>query len=521
MTDQTEAETVPSGQLRWSDSLRIRLHTHWASRTAFWEHVRRFGSWFEFEAAARASDRNESRISIELEPEGRIGSLRIGAKPQDHELDKHQDLWGFLGSLGIRRIELDARLERNQIEDVIGLLHCYRQTIEKGSAAGRGVVGQLTSPQGIHVACTQTSLTDHTLTIRYTYCTLRFSRVVHWFEQHNEKFHDHRTLFHVAPRYAVLVSLLVGGPGIAAALILGHWFFSAGLALAALALLGLTYISFMVVGSVEYDNEEKAYNLKRAYGQLRDYTDRIQTDIERARTVQETFLPDPERMPFRDRIEWGASFAPAEEVGGDYFDVAELDETRVAILFSDVSGHGMGAAFITAIIKTTFRAWLDKPDGLEGLARQINANLLRLVPLGSFAAVFMAIYDVATHELSYTNCGHQPEPWHFSGDGSTSIHTLSDARNLLMGIREQPEVATSSVTLERGDTVLFVSDGIVENPNADNQQYGTARFTAFVQSKQALAPNQLVEAISNEAQNYSNATEQSDDRTILALRIRS
>lgn len=520
-TGQEKAEPTGSGQLRWTDALRIRFHTHWIGRTPFWEHVRRFGSWFEFEAAAVAGDRNESRISIELEPEGRITSLRIGTRPQDHELDKYQDLWAFLGSLGVRRIELDARLERNQIEDVIGLLHWCRQSIGRSSVAGRDLVGQLTSSHGVHVACTQTSLTDRTLTILYTYCTLRFSRVVHWFEQHNAKFHDHRTLFHIAPRYAILVGLLLGGPGIATAALLGHWLFAAGLALVALVLLALTYVSFMVVGSVEYDNEEKAYNLKRAYGQLRDYTDRIQTDIERARTVQETFLPDPKRMPFRNRIEWGASFAPAEEVGGDYFDVAELDDTRVAILFSDVSGHGMGAAFITAIIKTTFRAWLDRPDTLEELARQINANLLRLVPVGSFAAVFLAIYDVATHELAYANCGHQPEPWHLPGNGNTSIRTLSNARNLIMGIREQPQIATSSVTLAPGDTILFVSDGIVENPNEDNQQYGAARFVAFLQANQARAPKDLVQAISDEAQNYSQGTQQSDDRTVLALRVTS
>ena len=490
-------------------------------RKAFWEHVRRFGSWFEFEAAALADARNENEIAIELSPEGTIASLRIGTKVHDHKLDGSAELWAFLGSLGVRRIELDARLERNQIEDVIGLLHCHRRGLEKGNTGAATIAGQLRSDQGVHVACTETSLTNHTLAIRYSYCTLRFSRVVHWFEQRNRKFHDHRTLFYVAPRYALLIGLLIGGPEITIAIVLGHWFFAAGLALATLFIMGLTYVFFTVVGSVEYDNEEKAYNLRRAYGQLREYTDRIQTDIKRARTVQETFLPDPQHMPFRDRIEWGASFAPAEEVGGDYFDVAELDETRAAILFSDVSGHGMGAAFITAIIKTTFRAWLDQPDTLEGLAGQINANLLRLVPLGSFAAVFLAIYDVSTRELTYANCGHQPEPWRLCGTNGTPIASLSDARNLVMGIQEQATIATSSVTLAAGDTVLFVSDGIVENPNVDNQYYGTVRFSSFVQSKKALAPTQLVEAITNEARLYSDGTEQSDDRTVLALRIRS
>jgi len=199
--------------------------------------------------------------------------------------------------------------------------------------------------------------------------------------------------------------------------------------------------------------------------------------------------------------------------------VAELDGNRVAILFTDVSGHGMGAAFITAIMKTTFRAWLDNPDTLEGLAQQMNANLLRLVPLGSFAAVFVAIYDVSTHRLAYANCGHQPEPWHIPAEKDATMQALSEARNLIMGIQEQPEIATAWITLAPDDTILFVSDGIVENPDADGRQYGMERFASFLESRRSWAPGPLVQAIAKEAGDYSAGADQSDDRTILALRI--
>jgi len=212
---------------------------------------------------------------------------------------------------------------------------------------------------------------------------------------------------------------------------------------------------------------------------------------------------------------------PAEKVGGDYFDVAELDNTRVAILFSDVSGHGMAAAFITAVMKTTFQAWLDAGGTLEELAQQMNVNLLRLVPIDSFAAAFVAIYDRSTGRLHYINCGHQPEPWHIPGDKDHTIHSLNGARNLIMGIEEHVDLTTSSVTLEPGDTVLFVSDGIVENPNIDGALYGTERVESFLQSKRLLPPETLVQTISDEARNYSRGTTQSDDRTILALRIRA
>jgi sigma-B regulation protein RsbU (phosphoserine phosphatase) len=150
----------------------------------------------------------------------------------------------------------------------------------------------------------------------------------------------------------------------------------------------------------------------------------------------------------------------------------------------------------------------------------MNLHLLRLVPIGSFAAVFIAIYDRSTGRLQYANCGHQPEPWRIPGSQDQVIEALSEARNLIMGVDERVDIVTSSVALEPGDTVLFVSDGIVENPNIDGRLYGTERFESFLQAKRLLPPEALVQTISDEAHDYSRDTEQSDDRTVLALRIK-
>ena len=74
-----------------------------------------------------------------------------------------------------------------------------------------------------------------------------------------------------------------------------------------------------------------------------------------------------------DKIDWAHSFEPADEVGGDYFDVGIIDENRLTVLFSDVCGHGMSAAFITAVLKTTFQAWLDNANTLTELGANLNA----------------------------------------------------------------------------------------------------------------------------------------------------
>jgi sigma-B regulation protein RsbU (phosphoserine phosphatase) len=516
---ELQAESTLTPELGVLDRVRTRACKLLGRRTELWAQARHFGAWFETEAATMAEEASQTEVVVELDPEGRPHNLRIGPKRYEHDLERYQRLWTFLNSLGVARIQLDARLERNQIEDVVSLLYCRRRAIREGASSSNGIVNQLSSANGVHVACTQTAIVDRTLRIVYTYCTLRFSQAVHWFEERHRRFHDHRTLFYAAPRYGVLITAVACGPALIIAALHAEWLLFGILAVSALALFALTYALFMIIGSVEYDNEEKAYNLGKAYGQLRRYTEKIQADIERARTVQEKFVPATEQMPFHEHLTWAASFVPATEVGGDYFDVAPLDETRVAILFSDVSGHGMGAAFITAVMKTTFQGWLDGRGTLEELASQLNANLSRLVPLGSFAAAFVAVYDIAQHGLVYANCGHQPEPWHLPAKATDPIRALDDARNLVLGIREQTQVTPSCMLLHPGDSLLFVSDGITENPNAQGRLYGTDRFEAFLQSKRSFEPAMLVQAISNEAHDHSDGADQTDDQTILTFRV--
>lgn len=515
------AETHDSVPLGFLEVVRNKLNALLMCRTALWKDIQSFASWLELDAASVANEANQSTILIELGPDGVVETMRIGPKKYPHKLIMYQRLWNFLYPLGIRYIKLDTRLEKNQVEDVLILLYSHRRELKRHAGEiVRGITSHLLSKKGVLVACTCSSIQNETLLISYSYCTLRFSRIVRWFERGHKTFRDHRALFHAAPRYALLIGLIATGPGVILAYIYSDWYLLTILGLGAPVLIGLIYLFFMVVGSVEYDNEEKEYNLIKAYDKLKVYTDRIQTDILRARMVQEQFLPDLSNMPFSEQLDWAGSFAPAEQVGGDYFDVRALDDNRVAILFSDVSGHGMAAAFITAILKTAFQAWVDNKSTLPELVGQLNSNLCRLTPTESFASVFVATYDVSTRELCYINGGHQPEPWRISAKNEKSISALSDAHTLIMGIEGDIAIKTSRQTLKPGDIILFVSDGIIENQNVDSEQYGTDKFEKFLETKRQSPVQNLVKLIVNEMEAFSKDAEQSDDRTILAFQIK-
>jgi len=492
-------------------SLRIR-------GTKLWPQIVDFSKWFEFEASDLAKKSNHEEIWIDLQDNGDIHKLWIGEIESHEYLVKYHILWEYLASLGIRKLCLDPRLEMNQIQDIFAFIKSHDSILRnRKRISGNAVSNAFRDGKSVHFACAELVLEDNVLYAKYSYCTLKYSKLVHWLEKSNRSFRDHRSLFHMAPRYGILLAVIILAPSLLLAGMHGQWYIFSLLAVASVALYGITFLFLMVVGSVEYDNEEKNYRLSRAYTQLQIYASRIQADIKRAQTIQQCFLPDTSKMPLSDLVDWASSYKPAEEVGGDFFDVQHLDDERAVIIFGDVCGHGMAAALITAVLKTTFQEWIEKPTDLEKLAIQLNRNIYDTTPLGDFAAVFMAILSGKTGDLEYINCGHNPEPWVLAVTDNGQIDQLSEARCMILGIDDHIDIRNAVVQLKSGGGILIVSDGIIENQDIEGNLYGKERFEELLKKNEKKSISELADIITGQAESFSRSAELKDDQTLLAF----
>lgn len=490
--------------------------------TELWNQIADFSRWFECDAADLAKRKNQDQIRIDLTADGHIQRLWIDGIAAHDNLLHHSLVWTYLASLGIHTLCLDPRLEMNQIQDIFVFLKSmegalrYRDRKQKNATLDAFLEGR-----SIHFACAALTLEENVLSAKYSYCTLKYSQFVHWLEKSNRSFRDHRSLFQMAPRYGILLAALILAPSLLLAGMHGEWYLFSLLAVAAVALYGITFLFLMVVGSVEYDNEEKNYRLSRANTQLKLYASRIQADIKRARTIQQCFLPDTSNMPLSDRVDWASSYRPAEEVGGDFFDVQHLDDDRAVIVFGDVCGHGMAAALITAVLKTTFQEWIGNPTGLEKLAARLNRNIYHITPMGDFAAVFLAILNGKTGQLDYINCGHNPEPWILPPAANGPVTQLDAAGCMILGIEEQIDITTSRMTLKPGGGVLIVSDGIIENQDIEGNLYSQERFEALLRDNRAMHVFELKNLITGQANAFSKGADLKDDQTLLGFRLKS
>ncbi len=516
-----ETEIKKSQQAAWltvGERFKLKIAQILIRTSPLWAQVKGFANYFENNIQTDAKKRGVSKAVIETGLSSGSVNLWLGFRRVHQDLDDYKKLWDFISWLGIQELEMDVRLESNQITDIITLLYTKRRHIRNALHNDKinHSIKKLISSKGIHIACTRTRINEKCLRIEYTYCILCFSRIVRWFEHVNSEFRDHRALFTAAPRYAFSVAALATIVPIILAVANSNWMLLTISILEAVVLFIIIYLFFSVVGSIEYDNEETNFNLTIALRQLEEYTNRFQTDIKRAQAIQMKFLPSSKPEPFKDKLNWAWFFRPQEQVGGDYFDLEKLDDNKVAMIFCDVSGHGMSAAFITAIVKTTFQIWTDNKQSLTILAQDLNSNLYRITPDDSFAAAVIAVFHLDTGVLEYANLGHNPEPLISTPD--KNIVTLSDANNLLLGVNENIDLQIKQKKLLPGQTLIFVSDGITEAVDADENEYGIERFCDFIRHS-AEDNEKMVNNLYSEIISYTNGADQLDDQTILTMKI--
>jgi serine phosphatase RsbU (regulator of sigma subunit) len=186
-----------------------------------------------------------------------------------------------------------------------------------------------------------------------------------------------------------------------------------------------------------------------------------QRDI--ALQLQRSLLPD---VPEHQRLDVHASYAPAQgamAIGGDWYDVVELADGRMALSVGDVAGHGLPAASVMGQLRSAARALaLDRSAGpaevlqrLDGFASRIDGRPL--------ATVVFAIADPATGALRYALAGHPP-PLLLRADGTAEL--LQDGRSPLLGVDPVEPRPEGEARLAPGDTLVFYTDGLVERPDS-------------------------------------------------------
>jgi predicted ester cyclase len=240
--------------------------------------------------------------------------------------------------------------------------------------------------------------------------------------------------------------------------------------------------------------------------------ERVEQDLRVARSIQQASLP--KEVPELEGWRIATYYQPAREVGGDLYDLFELEEGRVGVVVGDATGKGMPAALVvsaaSSMLRAVAQAFHSSSPG-EVLSR-VNETLVARIPSNMFVTCFYAILDPKSATLSYANAGHDlPYMCHSDGDAE-ELRARGMPLGLMLGmIYEEVEVS-----LREGKSVLFYSDGLVEAHDPKGEMFGFPRLRALV--AEHGEERELGEFLMEELYSFvGEGWEQEDDITLLTL----
>jgi sigma-B regulation protein RsbU (phosphoserine phosphatase) len=237
-------------------------------------------------------------------------------------------------------------------------------------------------------------------------------------------------------------------------------------------------------------------------------------DLEVAREVQAGLLP--ERPPEIPGLDCAAYFRPAKMVGGDYYDFVQTPDGRLAFTLGDVSGKGIPAAVFMASIQASLRIPLRRgPESLTGLVEELNNSVHASASAGRYSTLFCGIIDPQSRRLNYVNAG-QSAPMLVRG---AKIERLSSG-GFPVGMLPMARYEEGATELEAGDLLVCFSDGVSEACNPREEFWQESDIERVLCLAPISTAQEITERLVREADAFAAGAEQSDDMTVVTIRLK-
>lgn len=255
-----------------------------------------------------------------------------------------------------------------------------------------------------------------------------------------------------------------------------------------------------------------AINNAKIYADLR-VKERISQELEVASRIQKTILPKNITNIYGLQI--ANYFEPAKEVGGDYYDYTVKDDENVSITIADVSGKGVPAAFLMAlgrsILKTLERQGQSPADNLRNLNQIIYPDITE----DMFITMLHSNFNNKTKILTYSNAGHNPLIVYRAKEDKVELHSV---KGVAIGFMQGYNYKQGELKLEKGDIVLYYTDGITEAENPNKELFGFERLEKVIYDNRYNDVDTIKENILNEINIFRRDYPQVDDLTFVVIK---
>jgi sigma-B regulation protein RsbU (phosphoserine phosphatase) len=240
---------------------------------------------------------------------------------------------------------------------------------------------------------------------------------------------------------------------------------------------------------------------------------RLDHDIEIASKIQQGLLP--KELPNLPDVAVSGSTLACYSVGGDCFDVIDLDGGRHGFFVGDISGKGIPAALLATLLQGIFFTTASMDIPLTSVFSRVNRYLAERAGGDRYATVFYGVLD-KSGAFEYVNAGHVPP---LIKRKSGAIERL-DLASFPVGMFPEAEYESAAVKLEKGDFLVIYTDGVSEAVNVKTEMFEEERLQHLLESFQGQTVEQLAETIREGVKTFTQGAPQSDDITILVVQYK-
>lgn len=258
----------------------------------------------------------------------------------------------------------------------------------------------------------------------------------------------------------------------------------------------------------------KAAEAQRMSQRLQSATQQMDQELELARRLQESFLP--QQLPSVSGVRFAVKYKPAARVGGDFYDCFRLDEKHVGFYVADAMGHGVPASLLTIFVKKGVRA--KEIDGQQyrlvppaEVLQRLNRDLLeQQIPDLPFITMIYALFNCQERTLQFSRAGH-PYPLYIPVQGNPVLWQIEGS---LLGVFDT-HYRLQTHAMNPGDKLILYTDGM-DAASFQDQPVGLASLLAAAEEFRALPVGELVERL---ASDLFAQTRQSDDLTVFGMEM--
>ncbi len=245
----------------------------------------------------------------------------------------------------------------------------------------------------------------------------------------------------------------------------------------------------------------------------RDKLVSLQNELDVASKIQQAILPAS--FPEGDGFEVYGNMDPARNVGGDFFDVINLENGRLGLAVADVSDKGVPAALFMMSSRTLLKGSAIGMGDPGAVLSEVNELLTENNETFMFVTLIYAVFDPLSGLLNYANGGHC-NPLLVHTDGSSEELPLTGG--IALGVMPGLDYAETSATMAPGDSLVLYTDGVSEAMNSEEEEFGVERLRQIFIDRPPSSAREANEAILEAVKHFADGHPQSDDVTCLVLR---